>query len=161
VRPRISSCPVRQVVIQRKLREKSDEFAQLASEADTAKKKVEKGNEWAAKASALRAKNKEARPRTRLFPQAVTTGLPRPSVRFRTASFRSAYGGAQLTEKLTHFEGLSEQLQNMRCDLEGVKKQCEEESRRAWTAEKDKDRLTSEVLAKEGELARQVPCYNA
>jgi hypothetical protein len=60
----------------------------------------------------------------------------------------------QLTEKISHFESMSEQLQNTRCDLEGYKKQCEEESRRAWTAEKDKDRLTAEVLAREGELAR-------
>jgi chromosome segregation ATPase len=59
-RARVRQLEDEKATIQRKLREKSDEFLQLTSEAETAKKKVEKGNEWAAKASALRAKNKEA-----------------------------------------------------------------------------------------------------
>ena len=61
-RARVRQLEDEKATIQRKLREKSDEFLQLTSEAETAKKKVEKGNEWAAKASALRAKNKEASP---------------------------------------------------------------------------------------------------
>jgi uncharacterized coiled-coil DUF342 family protein len=61
-RARVRQLEDEKATIQRKLREKSDEFLQLTSEAETAKKKVEKGNEWAAKASALRAKNKEVSP---------------------------------------------------------------------------------------------------